>query len=272
MRTYSESERGERAHLWVKALHSSDRGVPLRTLYKGESWSRTVQLAQVAATMGYAADVFVASAGLGLRSIDSTAPAYAATFARGHLDSIASNSLDSRDWWQQLNGLLGQHFPRDYDEYLVVLSEAYLSAISPMIETAVVDQLPSRVVVIGGSSEVDGVVRVRARKDLRSALGGTATSLNQRMAAQWLRLADGDSIAGESVQKDWDRWVQGSAQKESFARRQLTDEQVRSEIRNQIASIPKVSASRGLRDLRSRGFACEQSRYGRLFKEESTNA
>ena len=92
----------ERADAWVGHLQRAQNTTRLLDLYMGESWTQAKRLAATAHMTGFDPDVFVASAGLGLRSANDFGPSYAATFARGHADSVVSASTDSRVWWERL--------------------------------------------------------------------------------------------------------------------------------------------------------------------------
>ena len=55
--------------------------------------------------------------------------------------------------------------------------------------------------------------------------------------------------------------------KQSAARKAVTDEDVRVFVRNALRANPRARHTTLLREYREAGYACEQKRFGRLFKE-----
>ena len=53
----------------------------------------------------------------------------------------------------------------------------------------------------------------------------------------------------------------------SPARKAVTDEEVRVFVRNALNANPRARHTSLLREYRQAGYACEQKRFGRLFKE-----
>lgn len=253
----------ERAAEWRARLEAEPPVGRLLDLYKGETWTQSKRLAATARSMGWEPEVFVASAGLGLRRVDDTAPSYAATFARRQSDSVATRTSDARAWWDLLPH--GSE-PASGRPAIWVLSETYASAMSQHVQS--LD--PGLAVVIGGAADTPDTLRVASDRNLRAALGGTVSSLNTRMAIRWLELADGQSVTSHVVRQAWANWAQDASQVERYDRRPVSDDTIRVLIREMLAQHPRLSKTGALRDLRTSGIACEQRRFSGLFEEALT--
>lgn len=256
----------ERALDWRKRLRLGGEQKPLSSLYKGEQWKESLRLAGVARRAGYEPRLLVASAGLGLQSLEATAPGYAATFALGNPDAVADTVEEAAAWWAQV---------ADFSPYLdlAALDGRALLVLSRNYALPLADDLVrlgsagSDTVLVGGAAEIPGVARVPSDATLRSALGGTLSSLNQRMAIRFLELSDGPSDwLSDAHLRRWDTWAANSRQRELFDRRRGGDDEIKAWIRAMVAQ-QSISATKALREYRSQGYACEQGRFGRLYRE-----
>lgn len=250
----------ERVDGWVGRLQGAQNTTRLLDLYKGESWTQAKRLAATAHATGFEPEVFVASAGLGLRSVNDFGPSYAATFAPGHADSVVSATVESRVWWDHLPHA---SVPQAGVLSIWVLSENYAQAMHADLQA--LD--PSVALVFGGAHSTPENSRIRSDRNLRAALGGTTTSLNTRMATRWLELAAGRVPTSPDVREDWDRWAQGAQRSEQYNRRPLTDAGIRQLLETRFRLQPNLSKTTALRDLRASGIACEQRRFSGLFEE-----
>jgi hypothetical protein len=222
-------------------------------------------LSRHAAAAGFAPKVFVASAGLGLRTLDDEGPAYQATFGSMSADSVAEDDEGRGVWWRALQDLAGAHAITELPlgPTLVVLSAAYARPLSQdLAEFAV---RGAEVLIVGGGKPVLGASQLVSNRGLRAALGGSGMSLNQRMAAAWLDRLDGRALTDAHAIEDWSTWESQTQRAEVWDRQALTDEMVVRAIRTLKLSDERISASRALRMLRESGFSCEQKRFGRLF-------
>lgn len=260
----------DRADIWARRVAEAVDKRPLDQLYKGEQWTASRSLARSACSRGFDVTLLVASAGLGIRKLTDVAPAYGATFTRGHADSVAIDVAGSRQWWDLLRAAADPDSSTRIvtsNKLLLVLSDVYADALdddlSELARTGV-DAL-----LVGGSRDIEGLSRLRPRGELRKALGGTMTSLNLRMAARWLDLLDLDrSVADPQVGRAFDFWADQVAVPERYERAHLTDDDVVAFARELRRADPKISRTRALRRLRDSGWACEQRRFRRLFDLE----
>lgn len=250
----------ERVNDWTSRIAVARPTSRLLDLYKGEGWTQTKRLAATAQRTGFVPEIVVASAGLGLRSVNERGPSYAATFARGHQDSVVSSASDAMVWWSHLPHTVA---PGPDLSSIWVLSDSYAQAMQEQIQT--LD--PDSALVFGGAASTPDALRVRSDRSLRPALGGTMTSLNTRMAIRWLELSGGHSPTSEVARKAWADWARHAQQTERYHRRPLPDDTIRQLILEMLGRQPTLSKTQALKDLRESGIACEQRRFSRLFKE-----
>lgn len=255
-----------RADTWRSRVHNARAPRrSLRQLYKGEAWQCSLELEQRARAAGYNPTMFVASAGLGLRPVDTDAPGYAATFTSGHADSVSLGDGEDRAWWSELcagdDAIALADLPAR--PTLLVLSAAYASPLADDLE-AFGARNPD-VLVVGGGAPVPGVKQVAANRALRTELGGSAMSLNQRIAGAWLDRLHGRSLTAPDAFEQWDSWVAAVQRVETWDRRPVSDDMVMRAIRSMLAANARLAWSPALRVLRDSGYACEQKRFKRLF-------
>ncbi|MFF7457901.1 hypothetical protein [Kitasatospora sp. NPDC008115] len=247
-------------------MKAADQRVPLTDLYQGDHWTKAQALVPLASKAGFIPELWVASAGLGLRPVTDTAPAYAATFSPRHADSVAGSPDDSARWWRCLQAddstrslaTLSQR-----GDVLLVLSEAYANVMVSDLDGLA--QGKNNTVLIGGAQGHPGITRVPSDATLRHALGGTLTSLNVRMAAAWLEHCSNARLTSPEIQTAWNTWTAQVSKRETYNRRPLTDEAVIEFIRTNHAQHPDHSRTRMLRELRGQGLACEQKRFAHLY-------
>lgn len=258
----------ERAAEWARRLDAAPGSrVALADLYQGDQWRRAQDLTKAASRAGFVPRLYVASAGLGLRPVSSLAPSYAATFLPRHADSVASSSAQATVWWKHLQRMDASHqlpqLAATAGQALVVLSETYAGAMRH--DLVALAATGADVLLIGGASEMNGVVRVPANAALRQALGGTRTSLNVRMATSWLEHCTPGHLITPAAQARWKTWADQAARPERYSRRPMTNEAVIDFIEKSKDSHPGYSRTRLLRLLRDQGMACEQKRFADLY-------
>jgi hypothetical protein len=255
-----------RFEAWRRRVEGAQPQVQLLDLYQGEAWQQVRGLANDAQTVGYTVQTMVASAGLGLREVSAKASAYAATFAAGHADSVTSGTEGRRDWWRRLGSLESTKslVSDTSDRVLLVLSETYARSMDDDLV-----RLASRggdFLLVGGARDIDGLPRLPADRSLRANLGGTASSVSIRMARRWLQRRTGTTLYGSKDAQTWSRWAASVGQVENYDRAPKTDAEIAVLIHNLLASEPDLSATRALRCIRDAGVACEQKRFGALFR------
>jgi hypothetical protein len=256
----------ERAVLWNERVNKASPTHTLTDLYRGDHWTQARRLCEMAAQAGFNADLWVASAGLGLQPVSASAPSYAATFSTRHADSVATTAEGSAQWWGYVQAGTGRATLQELGKgspVLIVLSELYAKAMEA--ELLALAEVGGEVLLFGGAEEIDGIQRVPADAGLRRTLGGTLTSLNVRMAASWLQHCEDSQLTSSVTSDSWNLWAAGESKPEQHNRQQMTDDEVVAFIRRQAASQPGTSRTRLLRLLRDGGRACEQSRFANLY-------
>ncbi|WP_182653712.1 hypothetical protein [Dietzia sp. CQ4] len=243
---------------WVTRLEVPDRTTRLVDLYQGEAWTQAKRLFATTRRIGYEPNVFVASAGLGLKNLNDQAPAYSATFTPRHPDSVAHTDTDARLWWKNLPHA---DVPRG-GSAVWVLSDNYARAAGvDLIERTE----PSQLLVFGGAANIPLENRVPADRQLRHALGGTLTSLNVRSASKWMELTTAVGAFSEDAHGLWREWTDESRKLEQHNRTAVPDKAILELIATLRSHDPKISKTHALASLRKSGIACEQRRFSGLF-------
>ncbi|WP_067430961.1 hypothetical protein [Nocardioides jensenii] len=148
-----------------------------------------------------------------------------------------------------------------------VLSENY----ARVIATDLTDRFAAdELLVFGGSKEVPDDNRIASDRALRRSLGGTATSLNVRMAIQWLRLSQQGAFSPHATGA-WLAWADRERHREVYNRQQLSDDGVLDFVDSLRARTPGISKTSALKSLREAGLACEQGRFSTLFQKVATS-
>jgi hypothetical protein len=256
----------ERSATWIERLRNAQKTVPLHRLYQGESWSQAMRLEASARAAGFTPELIVASAGLGLMSTSDSAPAYGATFSSRQPDSVAASPSLARSWWTTVSA---RREARRFQEMtegatILVLSASYASAMATDLKS-----LSGRadVVVFGGSQEVPEDVRIPADRQLRPALGGTATSLNLRTARAWIDRLPSACIEEHRDHQAWRDWASSTRRPDVHDRKPVSDAEVIDFVQASLATTEGITYTRALRHLREAGMACEQKRFKRIFHE-----
>lgn len=269
-RTLPQGEVGQRVANWRRRVTNATPSAALLDLYQGEAWQQARGLSRDARQQGFDVRLRVASAGLGLRDADSKGPAYSATFAGGHLDTVTPPGPGSRWWWVALRDLDGADpLAETADEkVLLVLSENYARAMDDdLVELA---DRGGDILLIGGARTIEGLPRLPADMGLRCHLGGTASSITLRMARRWLASRSSRDLYNTRDASRWSSWANSVSRRERYDRRPASDTELRSVIERYKTADPSLSATRALRALRDSGIACEQKRFGELFRSTGT--
>lgn len=254
-----------RADIWLERIASAKDVVALRGLYKGDAWRRSLDIERAARAKGFAVEMLVASAGLGLRALDETGPSYGATFSSGHPDSVGSGA----EWWQAIAGESRGRLLRAAQEgaLMFVVSTAYGRALEEDMRLAAREA--HECLIVGGARDIEGATRITPPAALSQELGGALSSLNQRAAREWIERLEGSALVEADALRHWYSRVGRLEPRPVQEREPISDAAVREFVRQLHGRSPRTSRTRALRNLRDAGFACEQSRFARLFDEES---
>lgn len=263
---------------WARRLRKTAPTTKASGLYCGRSFRE----AEVAASM-ISADLYVASAGLGLVPADVVVPSYSLTVASGARDSIldrVTSNASPADWWQNIS----RRSPfstsmRALAEggggaLLVALPSAYLRMLEAELEALPLKCLKRLRIFTGGSS-ADLPAKIRsyvmpydARLDgRRSPIPGTRGDFAQRAVRHFA-----SEILSRLPRASAD--VHAEAVRKCFARlprpaRRMGERRTDAEIEQLIVKYwnrVEGRSSKLLRLLRDElHIACEQSRFRDLF-------
>jgi hypothetical protein len=246
------------------------------------------ELPNLSAQAGVAIRVWVASAGYGLVPESACIRPYSATFRGRVADSVVRESDQRRGyrakmWWEALGRkrALGWQAPRrisalarrDPDARIVVIgSSGYISAMEDDL-VGVLDAHGSseRLVIISGEprgcrSELHASW-IESGARLQAKVGGSLPALHARVARQILHEARQFGLEASALKARWARISERSPEMMKPVRVPATDDDVKSFIRDALRREPTLKHTRLLREFRTAGRACEQSRFRDLFEQ-----
>lgn len=266
----------QRARKWIARLTRATDApqVAAIDLYAGEHWSVAREFTRLSGP-GETIRLWTCSAGYGLIPAEAPIVPYHATLTKGQPDSVPG---DVACWWSELsewNGPVPSR-PRsiralvaaDPDAvYMFVLSKAYLRACGADLAgaCAAISDADRLLIVSAGARHEGDLADFMTPADarLQAHLGGTRRALNARIGAHLLTA--GIRSRGEATVHLADLLaVQPSIPR--YDRRRQSDREILDAIAVRLAHDPALTASRLLREFRDEGLACEQHRFGRLYR------
>lgn len=266
----------ERAAEWGQRLHKVDAPRErAEKLYAGDHWHSAREAYRLARRYSNRAELWVISAGYGLIPRSKPIKPYGATFATGRADSVWRGPAEGnrreclRRWWEALGheSALADLLPKGEDGAIVIAAgTAYLAALDCDLKGALQNDVSGdRISVIsGGSRQVDALLPVDSR--FRRVVSGTNSALNARVLVWLAATAESHRFRRSSMAVALDRVHAGLATIPRVARESTTDEGIRAEIQLMRKQSPGMSRTSALRDLRNRGFACEQGRFAAIWE------
>lgn len=271
-----------RADAWITRLEESDtEPVPARDLYAGEHWHTVRQLHRTAGVAGIDATVWICSAGYGLVDYDTLVRPYAATFTGQHADTVAATPAQRGAWWAALANWPGPRpgAPRSYAALaerdpeatiLLALSKPYLTAChDDLLAAAKRLTYPDRLAVVSVGARSAGLLTehlLPADARLQAVLGGTRQSVNVRLLTHLLAHSAAPRLDRAHLAAMACTMLDSAPDLVRYDRAARTDAQVAEFIRARLVADPRLSASRLLREYRDAGNACEQSRFGAIYR------
>lgn len=276
--------------VWLQRRdEATAESIPAEELYKGELWTSTLRLRDVARATTRQVVLWVASAGYGLIRADAEVKPYGATFAQGAADSVSRARTGLRadqqtaTWWRALTDApASEGTPASIaelagdvggDDLLVVMSASYVAACREDL-LAASDLHERAVLVSAGAAQdpdhagwaVDFDARVQGEG---RPLDGSRISLNVRVAEHLVREAGPRPLDRTSSAAIAREIMEGLVSAPRYShRRAATDEEVLDFARSTLRAEPSASASAALRRFRDEAErACEQKRFAKLFRE-----
>jgi hypothetical protein len=258
---------------WLAKVAGLPESGPANTFYAGRAFG----LAREAAALS-AARLYILSAGLGIVPASRSIPAYGLTVSTRHEQSVSRKILgefDPAEWFSSLltsvySDNWGDVAGRKSGRILMALSRPY----AEMVGTRLADAPPKmlgRLRIFGASLETALPAPLHAAiapydERLNAILPGTRTDFAQRAMLHFVR-----SIAVKASKgREDDFAAVRSALKHLkvprlVQRPRLTDEEILAVIKKRLRM--QSGAVRLLAALRhEEGVACEQSRFGRLYR------
>lgn len=282
MRGVSNESIEARFDEWTEKLENS-KSTPVTgtVLYSGEHWQVARSLPSIAHASGHQAELWVCSAGYGLVPANALIRPYSATLAHGHPDSIAHTSDEARAWWRMQSTWSGpvSDAPRSLTELaardphgtiIAALSATYLAACGDDLLAAAgeLSDHQNLTLISAGTRPKGTFADLICPVDgaLQSALGGTLMSLNARAASYILTALGTERLNRAAARRVITELGATSLPTERPKREAASDEEIRALIARQLHTGPATYTSM-LRQFRSEGRACEQSRFARLYAE-----
>ncbi len=257
---------------WQRAVAALPVQMPASKLYGGRAFG----LAKSAAARA-ASPLYIISAGLGLVPGERMVPAYGLTVARDVAESISSRvagPFDSAQWFASLlasdSSVMWDQAGGDGEgRILIALTKPY-AAMAGTSLAAASPQLLARLRIFGASLESvlpevlhPAIVPYDDRLD--ALVPGTRSDFAQRALLHFV-----EHIADQAADRGAEfaavkALLSGLAAPDRPVREQRSDAELTNLIKGRLK--PRSSASALLRQLRHEdGIACEQGRFGRLFK------
>lgn len=273
LRNYNFMDFENTVILWNNTLaNEKNEKFYAKDIYKGVGWKAAID-----ATINFSkkteTKLLISSAGYGLIDSMDKIVSYGVTFSKGHEDSIHNFSLNNSStmWWDSINKFNLDDFDNNAFIFIAVPFE-YLIAMQNTINT-LIKKFDNRIFILNISknklptSFSNNILKFDTRFNCYQP--GTLTSIIQR-CIKWLsnEIVINDLTLNHSVLQAYiDDFLSKQKNYVLEKRIQSTDEQIISHISNHILNENIKSATQGLKKMRLLGYACEQKRYGKLFKK-----
>lgn len=263
----------ERATQWRERLDEVS-AVQRRAqeLYTGDHWHAACEAYRLAQRYSSRAELWVISAGYGLIRSSKPIKPYSATFAIGSVDSVWRGQADGnrqaclQDWWQVLSHDASLPDLLQGDGAIVIAAGApYLEALTADLEAAFRhDPSGERISVVSAGSRGNSAL-LPVNGQYRSVVGGTDAAINARVLTL---------LAAEAPVHHFRRSAMTSALTPFASHLPVTTRRVGKAVTNDEVArliiairrrLPTASRTQALREVRSAGIACEQSRFASIW-------
>ena len=259
---------------WIERIRTLPLVATAGTLYAGRGFGLATEAAKIAKSR-----LFVLSAGLGLVPSDRNVPAYGLTVSGGHAESVAARITGEfalPAWFSAL--LAGPHsvqwtdvFGRDSGRVLIALSRPYAKMVGeslcglPPLALAHLRIFGASVSSALPTALHPAIAPYDHRLD--TILPGTRTDFSQRALLHFVRsVAIGHTMPDREADfAAVNAALRGTAAPEWPRRLRRSDDEILELISARLRSQSGIARIlRALRD--EEGVACEQSRFGRLYR------
>lgn len=246
---------------------------PAESYYAGRGFGLALEAARAAG-----AKLYVLSAGLGIVPASRPIPAYGLTVSDDQAQSISARVLDEFDssaWFSSLlQGVYSDNWERvaarKSGRILVALSRPYAEMVGDSL-SAVPPKMLGRLRIFGASLKSSLPASLHSAiapydERLNAVFPGTRSDFAQRAMLHFVRSVAEKSVAGREADFAAVRSVLRKLPLPEFVQRpRLTDEEILAIIKKRMQI--QSGAAHMLAALRhEEGVACEQSRFGRLYR------
>lgn len=269
-----EAPADERAQEWRHRLaHVPAPRVAANEIYAGDHWRAVLEAYQLAGKYSTRAELWVISAGYGLIASTTRIKSYSATFAASAPDSVWRGPEDGdrrtrlQYWWRNLGheASLEELLPSGGGALLIAAGAGYLAAIDGDIE---------RLSTVAPSNGIVSVISAGTRGEgsllplsgaLRSVVGGTDSALNARTLRLLAATAEEHHFRHSNMRAMLDRIARSATPTIRRSGSAATDGTIAKAIQSLRRQQPGISRTQALREVRSSGTACEQSRFAAIW-------
>jgi len=276
LRNYRSNTLESISFTWNENIKNTENNqfIEARNLYAGVSWKAILEAEKNFALINDTR-LLISSAGYGLIESDKKITSYGITFANGHEDSIRNfKSLKDKNitsfWWNLINKFNIKSL--DHPIIFIAVSYEYLIAMQNTIN-ALIENFSTNVFIVVlsqkklPSSYEKNILRFDSR--FNSYEKGTVSTAIPRFI-KWLS----KEITRKNLALDHctlQNYINSFFEKyEEYImpiRNNLSDNEILKCIEIQIKEKEINNKTKGLRNLRSMGYACGQDRYNKLFKK-----
>jgi len=262
--------------IWNKNIEKETTRVYEATkLYKGGAWKATLDT-NTMLSKKFNTSLYVASAGYGLIHSKTKICPYDSTFASSTANSITKFIVNADknanvQWWNMINKFKLSSFQKG-SYFFIVLPHEYLSAAQDTIKLLIENFDKNVFIFIANKHPIplfmkNNIVRFDSR--FNSFQTGVLSNMLQR-AVLWLSteiIKNEIPLCHQELQKHIEIKMKNFEAFNMPVRLKLTEEEIRIKIKSMILEDKTLSATKGLKNFRNSGYACEQKRFGKIFKE-----
>jgi len=244
-------------------------------LYKGASWKATLDTCAILKTK-FNTRLYIASAGYGLIHAKTKICSYNSTFASSTENSItkfivSADKNANLQWWNMINKFKLSSFEKG-SYFFIVLPHEYLLAAQDTIKILVEKFDRNVFIFIANKHSVPPFMKnyiVKFDSRFNNFQAGVVSNMLQR-AVLWLSteiIKKEIPLCHQELQKHIETKMKNFEAFNMPVRLKLNEEEIRIKIKNMILEDKILSATKGLKNFRNSGYACEQKRFGKIFKE-----
>lgn len=275
-RNYTNLNLNEAVTKWIENRENdSTNSLESRKMYKGTSWNSVLESEKNFSKLDNTT-LLVSSAGYGLIDANTKIKSYGITFAKKHDDSIPNikgSLLEgvTTSWWDNINKFKIETLQANSVVFIAVSYE-YLIAMENTINK-LIKKFDKKVFIIVLSQKKLPIVYKNHILKFDTRFNTYEKGTLNSIIARFMRWLSNEICKYNlefnhiKLQNHIDTFLEKFDLYTTSTGRQISDNEISKIINNQIKNKKIMSKTSGLRDIRTMGFACEQKRYGNLFKK-----